>query len=63
MLAGLVVYVSVLALLAIFGLHLWDQLPFGAVEPPVRADWSVATRSYPTRFTHLFGVSSRAAWP
>lgn len=47
MLAGLVVYVSVLALLAIFGLHLWDQLPFGAVEPPVRADWSVATRSYP----------------
>jgi hypothetical protein len=47
MLARLVAYVSVLALLAIFGLHLWDQLPFGAAEPAAKADWGVATRSYP----------------
>jgi hypothetical protein len=47
MLARLVAYVSVLALVAIFGVHLWDQLSFGAAEPAARADWSVATRSYP----------------
>jgi hypothetical protein len=47
MLARLVAYVSVLALIAIFGLHLWDQLRFGAVEPAARADWGVASRSYP----------------
>ena len=47
MLARLVAYVSILALLAIFGLHLWDQLPFDAVQPAARADWSVAARSYP----------------
>ena len=47
MLARLVAYVGVLALLAIFGLHLWDQLPFGAAEPAAKADWSVAARSYP----------------
>ena len=34
MLTRLVAYVSLLALLTIFGLYLWDQLPFGA--PPAR---------------------------
>ena len=33
-LARLIVYVGTLALLAIVGIHLWDQLPAGgAVEP------------------------------
>ncbi|SDT25703.1 hypothetical protein [Bradyrhizobium canariense] len=48
MLARLVVYVGALALLAIVGIHLWDELQLGAVEPPSAVeDWSVATRSYP----------------
>jgi hypothetical protein len=47
-LARLVVYVGTLALLAIGGVHLWDQLPSGAaVEPSEKAGWGVATRSYP----------------
>jgi hypothetical protein len=48
MLARLVAYVGVLALLAIVGIHLWDQLPVGmGLEPAAKADWSVAGRSYP----------------
>ena len=47
-LARLIAYVGTLALLAIFGIYLWDQLPFlEAIEPADRADWSVATRSHP----------------
>ena len=44
MLTRLVAYVSPLALLTIFGLYLWDQLPFGAPRPVAPVDWSVATR-------------------
>ena len=48
MLARLVVYVGALALLAIVGIHLWDQLPPGeAAEASAKAAWSVATRSHP----------------
>src|SRR5260370_31253358 len=47
-LAHLIVYVGALALLAILGIHLWDQLPVDeAIEPSARPGWSVATRSYP----------------
>jgi hypothetical protein len=47
-LARLVVYVGTLALLAIGGVHLWDQLPSGsAAESSERAGWALATRSYP----------------
>jgi hypothetical protein len=47
-LAHLIAYVGALALLAILGIHLWDQLPVGeAAEPAARAGWSVATRWYP----------------
>jgi hypothetical protein len=49
MLARLVAYVGVLALLAIVGIHLWDELPVSAsLEPSAKAGWSVATRSYPS---------------
>jgi hypothetical protein len=47
-LARLLAYVGTLALLAIVGIHLWDQLP--ADEPPeptAKAGWSVASRSHP----------------
>jgi hypothetical protein len=48
MLAHLIAYVGALALLAIVGTHLWDELPAGAaLKPPARADWRVALRSYP----------------
>jgi len=48
MLAHLVAYVGALALLAIVGIHLWDELPAGdALKPSARADWRVALRSHP----------------
>jgi hypothetical protein len=57
-LARLIAYVGALALLAIVGLHLWDQLHDGAglgsaglgsagLEPSAKAGWSMATRSFP----------------
>ena len=47
-LARLVAYVGALALLAIAGVHLWDQLPFGETsDPAAKADWSMALRSHP----------------
>lgn len=46
-LARLVLYVGALALLAIVGLHFWDELPARDIGPAARAVWSPATRSYP----------------
>ena len=46
-LARLFVYVGALALLAIGGIHLWDELPAGDLDTPAKASWSTATRSYP----------------
>src|SRR5260370_36252042 len=47
-LARLLAYVGVLTLLAIAGIHLWDELLAGlASEPAAKAGWSVATRPYP----------------
>jgi hypothetical protein len=46
-LARLVVYVGALALLAIVGIHLWDELPAGDLDTSAKASWSAATRSYP----------------
>jgi hypothetical protein len=48
MLAHHVAYVGALALLAIVGIHLWDQLPAGeALEPSAKAGWSASARPYP----------------
>jgi hypothetical protein len=44
-LARLFGYVGALALLAIVGIHLWDQLPGAAPGPAVPMGWSTATRS------------------
>jgi hypothetical protein len=46
-LARLFVYVGALALLAIAGVHLWDQLPAADIDASAKASWSPATRSYP----------------
>jgi hypothetical protein len=58
-LARLVAYVGSLALLAILGIHLWDQLPSGeAVEIP-KADWSPASRSYPAFSVSQFDLPEK----
>ena len=46
-LARLIVYVGALALLAIVGLHFWNELPAKDIGPAAKAAWSPATRSYP----------------
>jgi hypothetical protein len=40
-------YVGALALLAIGGIHIWDELPAGDPDTSAKANWSTATRSYP----------------
>jgi hypothetical protein len=48
MLARLFAYVGTLALLAILGVHLWDQLPeLADAGPAAPAEWSTASRSQP----------------
>ncbi len=60
MLAHLVAYVGALALLAIVGIHLWDQLPASeAAEASVKADWSVATRSHPAFAVSQFDLAEK----
>jgi hypothetical protein len=47
-LARLLLYVGTLALLAIVGIHLWDQLPAIEIgESSTRPGWSLASRSQP----------------
>jgi hypothetical protein len=47
-LARLIAYVGTLALLAILGIHLWDQLPVAEDDTPVvEASWSPALRIAP----------------
>jgi len=60
MLARLVVYVGALALLAIVGIHLWDELPAGeAAEASAKAGWSVATRSQPAFAVSQFDLPEK----
>jgi hypothetical protein len=62
MLAHLVAYVGALALLAIVGIHLWDELAAdAAVEPPGGADWSVALRSHPAFAVGQFDLPEKTA--
>jgi hypothetical protein len=49
-----------LALLAIVGVHLWDELPDGAgLEPAAKAGWSVASRSYPAFAVSQFDLPGK----
>jgi hypothetical protein len=60
MLARLVAYVGALALLAIVGIHLWDELPPGeAAEASAKADWSVATHSHPAFAVSQFDLAEK----
>jgi hypothetical protein len=59
-LARLFAYVGTLALLAIFGLHLWDQLPIGeAAERSATAGWSMALRSHPAFAVSQFDMPGK----
>jgi hypothetical protein len=59
-LARLVAYVMTLALLAIGGILLWDQLPDAtAMEPPARGSWSLALRSSPSFAVSQFDLQDK----
>jgi hypothetical protein len=60
MLARVIAYVGALALLAILGIHLWDQLPVSeAAEPAIKAGWSVAARSHPAFAVSQFDLPEK----
>jgi len=60
MLARLVAYVGALALLAIVGTHLWDELPAGqAAEASVRPGWSLATRPHSAFAVSQFDLAEK----
>jgi hypothetical protein len=59
-LARLLAYVGTLALLAILGLHLWDQLPaVEASEPPASPGWSVAGHMHPAFAVSQFDLPEK----
>jgi hypothetical protein len=59
-LARLVAYVVMLALLAIGGLYLCDQLPDAtAMEPSAKGGWSLASRSSPAFAISKFGSQDK----
>jgi hypothetical protein len=61
-LARLLVYVGTLALLAIVGLHLWDQfqLPVEeASEPVAQPVWAVASRAHPSFAVSQFDLAGK----
>jgi hypothetical protein len=60
MLARLMAYVGTLGLLAIVGIHLWDELPAAAApEPAVKAGWSTALRSHPAFAVSQFDLADK----
>jgi hypothetical protein len=59
-LARLIAYVGALALIAIVGLSLWDELPLrGTGDPAARSAWSVAARSYPAFAVSQFDLPGK----
>jgi hypothetical protein len=59
LLARLLAYVGALALLAIVGIHLWDELPVGDAIEPSGAGWSVAARSHPAFAVSQFDLPEK----
>jgi hypothetical protein len=58
--ARLIAYVGALALLAIVGAGLWDQLPLrGMAVPAARSAFSIAARSYPAFAVSQFDLSGK----
>ena len=60
--ARLIAYVGTLALIAILGLHLWDQIPpLEADEPAAKPGWSVASRSHPAFAVSQFDLAEKTS--
>jgi hypothetical protein len=47
LLARLIAYMGVLALMTIVAVSLWDQLPLRGSDPSAKSAWSLAARAYP----------------
>jgi hypothetical protein len=59
-LARLIAYVGALALIAIIGLSLWDEVPFrGTGDPAAKSTWSAAPRAYPAFAVSQFDSSGK----
>src|SRR5882757_5724726 len=58
-LARLMAYVGALALIAIVGLGLWDELPLKGLSDPPKSAWSVAARSNPAFAVSQFDLSGK----
>jgi hypothetical protein len=59
-LARLIAYVGALALIAIIGVALWDELPFkGVRDPAARSAWAAAARSYPAFAVSQFDLPDK----
>ncbi len=60
LLARLIAYMGALALIAIIGVSLWDQLPLQELDgPAARSVWSTAARSYPAFAVSQFDSSGK----
>jgi hypothetical protein len=58
-LARLIAYVGALALIAIVGLSLWDELPFKGSDPTAKSAWNVAARSQPAFTVSQFDLAGK----
>ncbi len=59
-LARLIAYVGALALIAIVGVGLWDELPLkGIGDPAAKSAWSLAARSYPAFAVSQFNLPGK----
>jgi hypothetical protein len=59
-LARLIAYLGALALIAIVGVALWDELPLkGSGDPAAKSAWSIAVRSYPAFAVSQFDSSGK----
>jgi hypothetical protein len=58
-LARLTAYLGALALIAIIGVGLWDELPLRGSAPPAKSAWSTAARGYPAFTVSQFDLSGK----
>jgi hypothetical protein len=59
-LARLIAYLGALALIAIIGVSLWDELPIRHIaDPAAKSAWSVPTRAYPAFAVSQFDLSGK----
>jgi hypothetical protein len=58
--ARLIAYVGALALIAIIGVSLWDELPLrGSADPAAKSAWGTAARAYPAFTVSQFDLSGK----